>query len=59
MKKKSTTSKLSIDKETIARLNLEQLSEEQAQEVEGGVTGFTAPGQSCCAGSNGTYTSCC
>jgi hypothetical protein len=60
MKKKTETSKLSIDKETIARLNEEQLSAEQAQEVEGGVTAFTATGQSCCGiGNGGTYTSCC
>ncbi|TLU89435.1 class I lanthipeptide [Dyadobacter sediminis] len=58
MKKKTETSKLSLDKETIARLNEEQLSTEQTQEVEGGATAFTA-GSSCCGiGNTGTYTSC-
>lgn len=55
MKKKSTANRLALDKETIAHLNFEQLSVEQANEVQGGATGFTA-GASCCAES--TYTSC-
>ncbi|GGC05445.1 class I lanthipeptide [Dyadobacter sediminis] len=55
MKKKSTTSRLSLDKETIANLNFEQLSAEQTNEVQGGATNFTA-GASCCGES--TYTSC-
>jgi hypothetical protein len=58
MKKKTGQSKLSLDKETIARLNEEQLTNEQTQEVEGGATAFTA-GSSCCGiGNGGTYTSC-
>lgn len=56
MKKKTTESRLSLDKETIARLNEEQLSIEQTQEVEGGATD---QGPSCCgSGKTGTYTSC-
>ncbi|KAA0988766.1 class I lanthipeptide [Dyadobacter sp. LJ53] len=59
MKKKTETSKLSLDKETIARLNEEQLSAEQTQEVDGGATVFTG-GSSCCGiGNTGSYTSCC
>ena len=59
MKKKTEVSKLSLDKETIARLNAEQLSNEQTQEVQGGATDFTSGGSSCCAdGSGSNYTSC-
>ncbi|WP_192579126.1 class I lanthipeptide [Dyadobacter aurulentus] len=54
MKKKTTTSKLSIDKETIANLNFEQLSENQTDQVQGGATPFTGAPGSCCGG----YTSC-
>ncbi|MFN3850377.1 MAG: class I lanthipeptide [Spirosomataceae bacterium] len=58
MKKKNASTKLSLDKETIARLNEEQLSADQTQQVEGGATVFTA-GASCCGiGKTGTYTSC-
>lgn len=56
MKKKSTENRLSLDKETIAHLNFEQLSPEQANEIQGGATRFTA-GASCCA-EDSTYTSC-
>jgi hypothetical protein len=59
MKKKNTNTKLSLDKETIARLNEEQLSSEQTQEVEGGATGPGDNGASCCGvGNTSTYTSC-
>lgn len=58
MKKKNIDSKLSLDKETIARLNEEQLSTEQTQEIEGGNTVGNG-GPSCCGvGNTGTYTSC-
>jgi len=57
MKKKSNKNRLSLDKETIAHLNLEQLLSEQANEVQGGaVTAFTACGASCWYGN--PYTSC-
>lgn len=57
MKKKVVESRLSLDKETIARLNEEQLSVEQTQEIEGGLV--TSEGASCCgSGKTGTYTSC-
>jgi|GEM_PF-4983182 hypothetical protein len=59
MKKKTGSSKLSLDKETIAKLNEEQLSTEQTQQVEGGGTGFTSGAGSCCDAGGGTYTSCC
>lgn len=59
MKKKSTPSRLSLDKETIAHLNVQQLSAEQADEIQGGATRFTGGG-SCCAPEGGSnYTSCC
>jgi len=54
MKKKTNQKRLSLDKETIAKLNFEQLSDEQANQVQGGATGFTG-GASCCGD---TYTSC-
>ena len=54
MKKKTATSKLSIDKETIANLNFEQLAEDQTNQIQGGVTPFTGGPVSCCGG----YTSC-
>jgi len=56
MKKKKETSKLFLDKKTITHLNFEQLSEEKAQEIQGGVTAFTACCTSC--GNNYSYTSC-
>ena len=52
-KVKSETPKLSLDKETIARLNEEQLSQEQTQEIEGGAT-YATGGLTCCGG----FTSC-
>jgi hypothetical protein len=55
MKKKTTPHRLSLDKETIAHLNAEQLSVEQTEQVEGGATKFTG-GASCCGPD--TYTSC-
>ncbi|WP_337043542.1 class I lanthipeptide [Emticicia sp. 17c] len=55
MKKKITSNRLTLDKETIAQLNAEQLSAEQGQEVVGGATKFTG-GASCCGPD--TYTSC-
>ncbi|WP_192579125.1 class I lanthipeptide [Dyadobacter aurulentus] len=55
MKKKTTTSKLTIDKETVANLNFEQLSENQTVEIQGGVTPFTGMPISCCGDQ---YTSC-
>ncbi|WP_337043540.1 class I lanthipeptide [Emticicia sp. 17c] len=58
MKKKTNASKLSLDKETIARLNEEQLNADQTQQVEGGATAFTAGGSCCGIGNTGTYTSC-
>lgn len=59
MKRKSEVSKLSLDKETIARLNEEQLSNEQTQELEGGATAGGDNGPSCCGvGKTSTYTSC-
>ncbi|MFN3850379.1 MAG: class I lanthipeptide [Spirosomataceae bacterium] len=58
MKKKNNEGRLSLDKETIARLNAEQLSDDQADQIVGGATGFTA-GPSCCSDKpTGTYTSC-
>ncbi|WP_161597140.1 class I lanthipeptide [Dyadobacter flavalbus] len=54
MKKKTNTSRLCIDKETIARLNEEQLSIEQTKELNGGVTAFTV----CGITRNGGYTAC-
>lgn len=59
MKKRNEESKLSLDKETIARLNEEQLSIEQTNALEGGATGGGNTDPSCCGiGKTGTYTSC-
>ncbi|WP_031529516.1 class I lanthipeptide [Dyadobacter crusticola] len=59
MKKRDLTSKLSFDKETIARLDIEQLSLDQTQEIEGGATNGGDNGPSCCGeGRTSTYTSC-
>lgn len=55
MKKKTTTSKLTIDKETVANLNFEQLSESQTVQIQGGLTPFTGMPISCCGVQ---YTSC-
>lgn len=50
MKKKVVKSdKLSLDKEVIAKLNDEQLTNDQTELVEGGAT-ITSPGVSCCGG---------
>ena len=58
MKKKKLNSKLSVDKETIANLNLEPLSSEQTEVLQGGAgTAFTS-GSSCCHATAPVYTSC-
>lgn len=58
MKKKTTTSKLSFDKETIANLNLEQLSVEQTELLQGGCGTHFTSGVSCCHTGGSAYTSC-
>ncbi|MEO6286719.1 MAG: class I lanthipeptide [Dyadobacter sp.] len=59
MKKRDAASKLSFDKETIARLNIEQLSVDQTLEIEGGASNGGDSGPSCCGeGATSTYTSC-
>ncbi|MCF0052417.1 class I lanthipeptide [Dyadobacter sp. LJ53] len=59
MKKKKLNSKLSVDKETIANLNLEHLSSEKTELIQGGAgTAFTN-GASCCHTNGSSYTSCC
>ncbi|WP_188584514.1 class I lanthipeptide [Dyadobacter sediminis] len=55
MKKKSNKNRLSLDKEIVAHLNLEQLLSEQANAVQGGVTSFTA----CVSCYNTIYPSNC
>lgn len=58
MKKKKLNSKLSVDKETIANLNVEQLSADQTELLQGGAgTAFTS-GSSCCHTTAPVYTSC-
>ncbi|KAA0988764.1 class I lanthipeptide [Dyadobacter aurulentus] len=58
MKKKKLNSKLSVDKETIANLNVEQLSSDQTELLQGGCGTHFTSGASCCHTTSPGYTSC-